>query len=299
MNVLKKFAVSLTALTTLGTLGIGSFSVSANGLTTAEDKFIASYKNADEIKAANYYLENGLSVEEAQELMDTYIDGKEKLEAKNNPKSRAIPTGVNFYSDTNLSDNQHYGVVIANNGSACSTVTLTLGYQPSWVGFNSSLSQRMLDDSSNFSFTHIANRNLISVGGTYVGNETSEIPSAVFEVPFNVVMTEESNVSEAYSEGTLYHKFAFTRASSTPIVGDSTFCFETYVRGDVNHDGIVDSLDVYYLTEYNLHNITDLSFTYTDKNNNIANIINNLAADTDKDGYIGVPDLTWIQKNIG
>lgn len=297
MNVLKKFAVSLTALTTLATLGIGSFSVSANGLTTAKEKFIASYKNADEIKAANYYLENGLSVEEAEKLMVLYVDGKEAVEAEKNNKSRAINTGKNFYSDTNLSDNQHYGVVIANNGLANVYAELQLSYNSSWANISSSTTPTMFYNNQNMSYDTSTTNTIIMY--THVFPTTSsEEPSKVFEIPFNVSMTNGNNGNETFSEGTLYHKFSFNKNyGRTTNNIDTTFCYETYVRGDVNHDGIVNATDVYYLTEYNLQTLTDLSFTYTDKNNNIANIVNNLAADADKDGYIGLADLTWIQKN--
>ena len=48
MNVLKKFAVSLTALTTLAILGIGSFSVSANELTEVNMNLLADTATEEE-----------------------------------------------------------------------------------------------------------------------------------------------------------------------------------------------------------------------------------------------------------
>ncbi len=311
MNVLKKFAVSLTALTTLATLGIGSFSVSANepananmnllaDTATEEEAFIASYTKADEKLAANYYIENGLSLADAKNMMDVYQEGSREIAAASTKKSRAISTGTNFYNTSYLSSNQHYGVAIANNGSACTDVSLRVGYNPSWISFNSSLNQRMINDNSNFSFTLLTAYNFLSAGGIYVGDETTVTPSAVFEVPFNVVMTQGNQGSETYSEGTLYHQFTFSRISSSPIAGDSTFCYETYVNGDVNHDGRVTAADVNYLTQYNLQEITldELAFTYTDKSENIANIVNKLAMDTDKDGDVGIADLIIIEKTI-
>lgn len=311
MNILKKFAVSLTALTTLATLSIGSFSVSANELTkvntnllsdtaTAEDKFVASYKKADEQLAANYYLENGISLEDAKTMMDIYQEGALQIAASNNSIARSYSTGANFYNTSYLSQNQHYGVVIANNGSACTGISLNLNYEPNWIGFNSSLGANVLDNTSNITSTLISSLNLVTIGGTYIGNKTTETPAGVVEIPFNVVMTEGNHGNESYSEGTLYHKFTFERASSNPIMGDSTFCYETYVNGDVNHDGRVNSIDANYLTQYNLGEITldNVAFTYTDKSSEIAKIVNDRAMDANKDGYVGIADITRINETL-
>ena len=189
-------------------------------------------------------------------------------------------------------------MIIANNGSACTSVTLNLNYDPTWIAFNSSLGERMLDSTSNLNCTSILPSNLVTTGGVYIGSKTTETPSGVVEIPFSVTMTEGNQGNEGYSEGTLYHKFTFTRASSVPINGDSTFRFETYVSGDVNHDGIVNSQDVTLLTRYNTQEITDLSHSYTDRSNEVASIINNLAADADRNGEIGIADVLWIQHHM-
>ena len=80
---IKTLAASIASFTTVATMGIGCISASANGLTkvdidlladtaTVEEKFVASYEKSDEKLAASYYIENGISLVEAQTMMDIY-----------------------------------------------------------------------------------------------------------------------------------------------------------------------------------------------------------------------------------
>jgi len=304
MNVLKKFAVSLTALTTLATLGIGSFSVSANELT-AKEKFIASFSTEAEMKAAKLFVENSTSLSEAESMMNVYLDGKSKI--ANSKKSRStdndgpFDTYTNFYSATNLSSRQHYGVVIANNGLATVSTRLQLNYNPSWIGFNSNLNTRTLNSGATFTVSpdDDADENYYSISGYLSATTSSAVPVAVLDMPFNVLMTD-AGTNESFSEGTLRHKFAFSR-QYCQVIGntDTTFTYETYVAGDVNHDGIIDSVDSAYITDYYLGSITNLSFTYTDKNYNVAKIVNDLAIDADRDGTFGLADVIYINKFTG
>ncbi|MGN0614209.1 MAG: dockerin type I domain-containing protein [Porcipelethomonas sp.] len=258
----------------------------------------------NEVRAANLYLDSGVSLIEAQTMMDQYIDGERKIAAMSaaSSGSRSIDTNTNFYSSTNLSSNQHYGVVIANNGSAViRTTTLTLEYVSDWISFvGSSPFGETLNPNSTLSDDLDLVGNALTIVGSVPAMESTVTPAAEYEIPFNVVMTSGNSGNESFSEGTLYHKFTFTRDYCKPADAnnDTTFCFETYVRGDVNHDGIVDTYDEAYLTNYCLNILTDLSFSYTDKSDNIAAIINKLAADTDKNGYVTVADLTWVSQHI-
>lgn len=295
MNVLKKFAVSLTALTTLATLGIGSFSVSANGLTTEEDKFIASYKNADEIKAANYYLENGLSVEEAKKMMDLYQEGALQIAASKNPMARTVNAPVNFYSDTNLSRNQHYGIIIADNGKANVDATLSIGYSNQLISPNINSVSELGSYVEVYRKTDLQNE--VKIKAELTPSTSNEVPVGVCDIPLNIISNSFT------SEVALYNSLTLTVSECDSLDGsNTTFRLETYVAGDVNHDGKVNASDVKYLTDYNLgvKNIEDIldDCEYTDTHENVSNIVNKRAMDADKNGYISISDLTAISKIV-
>lgn len=316
MDRLKKFAASLTAITTLATLGIGGFSVSANeqltnvnenllaDTATAEDEFIASYAKPDEQLAANYYIENGISLEEAKSMMDIYQDGARKIAASKNSMARSNNEGVNFYSTTHLSRNQHYGIIIANNGAAHVMPTLRLSYTPNWASITADkvgvINNNFLESKVRF-----PNEGTIKIEGEVTPSASMYTPSGVCDIPFNVLMTEDQASDEyiTFSEGNLYHQFALKKSSCDVMNGiDTTFTFETYVNGDVNHDGIVNSIDCNYLTQYvltaiDLSKITE-AYKYTDVSHEIAEIVNLRAMDTNKDGDIGAADVTGIMKTL-
>ena len=298
MNVLKKFAVSLTALTTLATLGIGSFSVSANGLTTAtaEDKFIASYKNADEIKAANYYLENGLSVEEAKKMMDLYQEGARQIAASKNSMARTVNVPVNFYSATNLSNNQHYGIIIADNGEANVEATLRIGYDNELISPNTNGADVLGSNFDMYSATLIQNT-VVKITGMLSDSTENGKPAGVCDIPLNIISNSFT------SEVALYNSLTLTVSECDSMDGsNTTFRLETYVNGDVNHDGKVDSTDVTYLTDYNTgaKTIEDIlnDSEYTDTHENISDIVNKRAMDADKNGEIAFADLVMISKIV-
>ena len=236
-------------------------------------------------------------------MMDIYQEGSREIAASaNSINSRAISTGTNFYNTSYLSSNQHYGVVIANNGSAAVDVTLSLNYQSNWISFNSPLGTNFLNATHDLSVRKKSGKDCISMSGYLPAMGNNVTPVGELEIPFNVVMDSANAGSETFSEGTLYHKFTFTREYCTPDDdnNDTTFCFETYVNGDVNHDGRVSAADSNYLTRYNLNEITldEIAFTYTDKSANIARIVNLCAMDANKDGIISLADLNIVNATI-
>ena len=128
---------------------------------------------------------------------------------------------------------------------------------------------------------------------------TSSVQIGLLELPFNVKSINPDIEHETKSESTVYHKFVFERLFNYPISGvDTTYSFETYVLGDVNHDGKVTNADVTYLSDYLVGDISNLSFTYTDKSYNVAKIVNDLAMDANKDGSISLADLATIRQHV-
>ena len=127
MKNLKKLAASLAAFTTALSLSVGTLSVTANEIkkdidkTFAEKAFVATFKDAKYKDAAKYLVDNGISLDDAKDIMTLYIEGdKEERPIK---KVSSVKGAANtstppkpFYAKNYISDQQHYGVIIANRG---------------------------------------------------------------------------------------------------------------------------------------------------------------------------------------
>lgn len=277
-------------------------------IKTAEEKaFIESFENQDLEQIASFYIDGGLSIEESSSLMDVYMEGLAEIaESSVTGRTRSggtvtdgpYYTNTNFYSGTKLSANQHRGIVIADNASANTTVNLALTFDPQWVTIdnNDIFDKDNINGNLRINFTPALN--MVSMSGNFFSNIYSNVPAGVLTLPFDVVSVPPSN-DDAYCEATLYHKFTFSRLSSNPSTVDTTFSFETYVLGDVNHDGRVSAADCTYLSNLLSHKITNLSFIYTDKSANKAKIVNDLAQDANRDGKVDVTDISCISIAMG
>lgn len=294
----KSFFLSV-ALATFLSMNTTNFIASASTVKNSNDtqNFISSL-NDSEKRLANAFLSSGYSLDETSDLISAYKNGTKKITRTRN---RTYPTNTNFYSGVNLSENQHYAVIIKNNGSTSESVNLKLGYNDNWIGFTSTspVEYRLLNQSANMSVTHqtVAGSKEILMSG-YIPSTTSlSVPAGVIELPFNVIVNNPIG-NEQKTESSLYHKLTFQRLYNYVINGvDTTFCMETYVRGDVNHDGIVDEVDVTYLSNYLIGDIEELAFSYTDKSDYVTKIVNDLAMDTNKNGEADLSDLAWIMKH--
>lgn len=302
MNKIKKLAASLAAFTTVATMGIGCISASAMGTSTntkvytrAEERFIKSYESQGYSDVAEYLIDNGISLSEGKKMMNLYIDGKRKS-GNNSSTSSYVNSSTPFYSTSNLSSNQHYGMAIASNGSANVTyLYYELEYSPSWVSIDPDVDINA--PNSNVIINSFALGNSTIFHGTFSNLANSNTPVRVFDFPFDVVMPSTGVVN--YSEATLKQQFQLSVSHEIADgSSDTNFYYETFIRGDVNHDGKVDSEDYARLIDYNLGSITEFKSDYSDINQNIAKIVNRTAADADGDGGIGMADIIWVGKHM-
>lgn len=306
MKNLKVLSAIIAATMLSGAIGSVSatekeaIEMNSNFRTTEETEFIQSFTDPETASVAEYLIDSDLSIMEAEKLMDIYEKGLEEIEASSNSRSSDFPngpyyTGTSFYNGTILSSNQHYGVIIADNGSAVTSTSMRLSYIPQQVSISSSnvYSAHILNGS--FNLERPDDEFKVYISGTFSAPQSYNRPAGVLTLPFNVVATSGSS-ADSYSEATLYHKLTLTRTSSLPLNGrpDTTFSFETYVLGDVNHDGQVTNADCTYVLKYVSSSIDNLSFYYTDVNANVAKIVNDLAQDANCDGTIDLTDASTI-----
>lgn len=311
MRNFKKIAASVVALATIMStnLSMAASATAVDSETIQSEAFIGEYSDADDRATAQFCLNNGLTISETKDFMDSYIsikNEKSALQTSSKRKLKAVKKGStntndrintykNYYSGINASKNQHNAIVIVNNASGTYSTGLTLAYVPEWINVNDPFQYSTLNGYKNFQA--INEDNAIYINGFVRAATTEEVPRGIMQFPFNVTVPNTPN-HETHTEATIYSKFIFSRFFNQVVKGpDSIFDYETYVRGDVNHDGLVNDVDRDYLIAYNIYDGKIPAFHYTDQSDEIADIITPLAMDADGNGEIGLADAVCIAKS--
>lgn len=297
MKKFRKLAASIAAITTALSLSVGTLAVTANEAkkavdadskyTLAEKQVIATYEKKGVSDVARYLLDNDFTVSDTQKILELYIDGKNKR-AQNTTKEKLQnperSSTTPFYSTTNKSKNPHFGVVIADNGITNTGMDyLGIGYT-NVVSLSASLSVNNYTYFTNFSASGYTDKVL---HGMVSGTTTTGVPIAVCDFPFSVV----SNTTNEYA---IYDQFSFNPHADEQSYTGTSYIYHTYVQGDFNHDGLVDTIDLSFIIDYNMSGgTTPIPDSYESFNSNIARVINTLAADADRNGDIGPTDISW------
>lgn len=296
-NTMKKLTAGVSALAMAATLSATSVPAFAAEFESMEaQEFVNSFENPDTRTVAQYCLDNGLSLDEAKDVMDTYETGLTLIAEREITARNAINTGKAFYSEKNVAQTQHYVVLIANNGAASGFVTLNLSFSLDWINYDmTTMPYTLINENADITVGKSSNSR-IRVNGDIPNVYTTSKPAGVLYLPFGI----EENIAsggDTYTESSVYHKFTLTRNYYDSANNkDTTFSYETFALGDVDHSGYVDEADSTYLLQFLVHKINDLSFSYTDKSDNIANIVNFLATDTNHDGKLDLTDVTRINQ---
>lgn len=312
---MKKFKTLTALCVALATMVSANASLAASAATVdpelaQREAFVSSYSNDMERAAAQLYLDLGASLSDAKDMMDVYISGEKEIQesraaASKNRRLKAgakgykvYDTGTTFYNGgTRISKNPHYAVVIVDDASQEYETTLKLTYNTDWLNVGNALEAKTLNGYENIRTTKKTNTVKFFCHLNPLTN--NKIPMGVVQIPFSA--TKPSNTTECLNEATLYHKFTFTRVMNSvddPNSGtDSTFRYETYVKGDANHDGLVTNADSTYVTNYMLNVNNYPVFHYTNVHENIAKIVNDLAMDYDDNGVVELADMILINKN--
>lgn len=301
MNKFRKLAASIAAITTALSLSVGTLAVTANEVeksidvkpayTLAEKRFIDFYSKKGEEKAAKFLVDNGIELTEAKRMVDMYIEGKQLraeqenkiLTTKGKNRTEELPE---YYSSTRLSGQPHYGVIAYSDNTAYTYYPyFSIGYSAYYQNFSFPLNIKYWKN--NITQYSIGTSNPIELSYKI---QTAAEPAVLFDIPFSVG-------SWATKESDFYSHSTFSNPNYP-----GKFEYETYVRGDINHDGWVDSLDYSFIFEYNIQTKTeyDLRDQYSSNSHaptaNVARLINKLAADMDRNGAIELNDLIMISQ---
>lgn len=117
-NAMKKLTAGVSALAMAATLSATSVPAFAAEFESMEaQEFVNSFENSDTRTVAQFYLENGLSLNELKDIMETYEEGLVLLE-QNHPTSastRSTGSTVTFtgeyYNNNRKANSAHYAVI--------------------------------------------------------------------------------------------------------------------------------------------------------------------------------------------
>lgn len=297
---------SAAMLASFSALSVPAFAAEYEAMQA--EAYAASLTNEKAQTVARYFLDNGFSLEETEEMMGWYMDGLAIIESEQNANSgvatASVNTGKAYYNGTGMASTQHYGVILINNPNTSVMSMLDVKYFP----HEGSSTYLVNYDLANLPFRTLNGYNTVVSEPTVTDEEGETVPAghprfttitsarseatplAMVEFPFTVL----SNSTEA----DIFNAFDFITTSSIPLTGaNTTYTFHTYALGDFNHDGVVNNADYDYIVDFSILNF-DGVFKYTSVNDDIAYEVNMLAADINKDGIVGMTDAIDLGKMI-
>lgn len=291
-KITRTLAATIAAITTAASFGT-LYNASANEyfMSDEEIQYMNSFSEDIEKDIVKYLFENGCSMDEAESMMTRYMNGKAISESKKMARAVSNPY---YYNSTKLAPVDHFiALIVTDPTQGEDTLTVNITGNPANV---SSMNYRFLclsySDSATLTGSYkVVNANKWRQSSTY--NDIQPLTSYTTAAPLSryYIKAEGSTNTEAQ----LYNAVSMTYNAMEN--SDFILAYETYARGDVNHDGTVDDEDLSKLMEY-LVDKTALNFIYRDGSNHYSFVTNVLAADTNLDGAVGIADQLTLNKYL-
>ena len=278
-----------------------------------EQDYVATFSDEQTQNVANYLLENGVSMEETQEMMEHYVNGRAMIEQEENAED-----GISLQSEdlkrtyyngktpattkqqlkkdfgySSFKTEKHYGVFVIDKPTANVDITL----KATW-GTNSDDEPVILVGDEYYIFNEYNNQMAFSKfsSGTGVSFSQETVtknngrPLAMCSFPFDL------NTSYLKSEAAIKNAITFKTKVDLLEEGNqinSTFEFHTFVLGDFDHDGVVCDKDYAYLMDF-VMNSFDGYLSYKDVGDGTAFEVNTTAVDLNMDGILDIQDaIAW------
>ena len=287
-TVKRATAAILAAVTTTAMAASISPAFAYENQDMAKEEFVQSFNEGIDRKCAQYLIDNGCALDEAMDIMDTYMEGLAMMEEQ--PMARAASNGY-YYSSTNLAPTEHFALIIA----------VTPAYSANKVTIDVSANASLLSSTdSHFEYSYCSN---------YVNTVTHEYESAnnMWNHSVRLSGINPSPQTEACSvirypivpgvgvttETAIRQNILF----DVSTISNSEFALETYAKGDVNHDGMVNKADSTLLLQF-LAEQTALDLTYADGSNHYSFVTNVAAADFNLDGIVSMVDIVKLDQYL-
>ncbi len=265
-------------------------------IAAAQEAFVNSFDEGTDRDCAQYLLDNGCALDDAKDVMEHYMNGKAMTEAN----SMARSTSANqYYSNTTLASTDHFVVLISATPDRyleLATIKIyaynsLVSSSENGISLNSNYCNNASDCSVSFKGTGSIWRHTIDLEG--VSARSSSNACQVARIAVDPVSSTINN------EAKLYNAISMSvESDGENDVNDYMFAYETYAKGDVNHDGVVDDQDSTMLLQFLAEKISSFDITYADGSNHYSAVTNAAAADFNLDGLITLVDLTMLTQYI-
>lgn len=273
-----------------------------------EMDFINSY-NGEVRQWAQYVIDEGCTLEEAQELVDSFIEGEKAFREESNASSgistcadgsgEEYDEELGYYYDTeNLALSRHYVAIISTRpNDAFDNVKFTFSGRTTKI-------IAPAEDSYRLCFGNVNKIPEVIDSLSYptsekIWNYKVEIPQIKSsEKNFsNVVMIIPMNIAKGANIGNEEALNNSIECSCSSENSEGKFLFETFAMGDLNHNGRVTLADTYLLEKYLIGVDPDLE--YKDKPSSYCKSVKLVASDVNQDNSIALSDVILLNKFIG
>lgn len=286
---------SAAMLASFSALSVPAFA--AEYETMQAEAYAASLTNEKAQTVARYFLDNGFSLEETEEMMGWYMDGLAIIESEQNANSgvatASVNTGKAYYSGTAKASTQHYGTIIIDDPEANVKGVLYVDgvfnigntYYPTFENVE-------VENANLNGYNCTVEMDAINSVSCRIRTSTNTAgnPLAMCKFPIDSVSVF-SNEAAIYNATSLDTSLVSTYSGGNGK--NTTFQFHTYALGDFDHNGIVNNADYDYIVDFCML-LFDGKFNYTDVAQNVAYQVNILAADANKDGTVTMQDAIAV-----
>lgn len=291
---------SAALLASFSALSVPAFAAEYEAMEA--EAYAASLTNEKAQTVARYFLDNGFSLEETEEMMGWYMDGLTTIESEQNVENgiatASVNTGKAFYSGISKASTQHYGTIIIDDPEANvkgilyvdGVFAIDSACYPTFE--NVETENATLNDYDNCDVTMDTVNSVACKIRT--STKTVGTPLAMCKFPID-------SVSVFSSEAAIYNAVKLDSSFVKTYPGgngkNTTFKFHSYALGDFDHNGVVNNADYDYIVNFCILSF-DGKFNYTDVAANVAYQVNILAADVNKDGVVTIQDAIALGKII-
>lgn len=307
-NTMKKLTAGVSALAMAAALSATSVPAFAAEFESMESQeFVNSFEDERAHNVAQYCVDNCATLNEAREIMKTYMEGRALIDSestttpltRSTKKTHAI-SGP-YYSGSNLASTPHRAVILVMNTAATMEGSIKISWNHNKVKY-------LCDEKEPYKFfSNYSNMEFSLKTDQDTGDEFIKIEDRIKRTTdtagdsASVCSFKIKAVSEATSESSVHSAFMIdTRGIYSTNGQDSDIEIHTYALGDYDHNGIVNSADSSYLLE--LLTGYDVTFTYGGSNSSEYNAVSGpvsvLTADANESGTIDISDVTWINQHI-
>lgn len=296
---LRKAVVGVSALMTAAAMTATALPAYASEVEVQEaESYVASLEDAQMQAMAQGMLDEGLTLDETQELIGLYTTNSTTSSTVTYP----------CYSATKLVDSEHCVCVIQKESASNGELYFKILYKYNNATFEEThrnydvwTSLYLENPSYSPTSSEVANNTLYKgVVVALMGGSTVSHPSLFYSYDFST--------GKVASEKEFHDSFVcfdyVNGPGSSGQIAQNKVAFETVARGDVNHDGVLDYKDVTAITTYAGETSSGstssdaLTYTFGDGSTHYTELTGRVSGDYNGDGKVNFTDAQDLLTDI-